>query len=96
MKYGYTYIRTPKPFLLLLDKQRHTANTQHSTLEYTSVLPLLVHTSFSSFTLHLPPSRRDWTSCSLPSAAATSRSLTTEALDAVCVMTEVAFNYSVR
>jgi len=35
----YTYIHTPKPFLLLLDKQTHTANTQHSTLEYTSVLP---------------------------------------------------------
>ena len=35
----YTYIHTPKPFLLLLDKQTPTANTQHSTLEYTSVLP---------------------------------------------------------
>ena len=46
----------------------------------------MVHTSSSSFTLHLPLSRRDWTSCNLPSSAAISRSLSSEALDAACVI----------
>ena len=76
----------PKPFLLLLDEQTFTANTHtpHSDTLVYHPTGTNIHTSFSSFTLHLPPSRRDWTSCSLPSAAATSRSLTTEALDAAC------------
>ena len=46
----------------------------------------MVHTSSSSFTLHLPLSRRDWTSCNLPSLAASSRSLSREALAAACVI----------
>ena len=46
----------------------------------------MVHTSSSSFTLHLPLSRRDWTSCNLPSSAANSRSLSREALAAACVI----------
>ena len=94
--YVHTYIHTyvgeitimpSKPLLLLRDKQTLTANTQHPS--HSDILVYhptgtYIHTSSSSFTLHLPPSRRDWTSCSLPSAAATSRSLTTEALDAAC------------
>ena len=51
---------------------------------YPSSLPLLVHTLSSSFTLHLPPSRRDWTSCNLPFPVATSKSLSGEALAAAC------------
>ena len=46
----------------------------------------MVHTSSSSFTLHLPLSRRDWTSCNLPSLAASSRSLIREVLAAACVI----------
>ena len=63
---------------------QQTHNTPHSDTLVYHPTGMYIHTSFSSFTLHLPPSRRDWTSCSLPSAAATSRSLTTEALDAAC------------
>ena len=63
---------------------QQTHNTPHSDTLVYHPTGTYIHTSSSSFTLHLPPSRRDWTSCSLPSAAATSRSLTTEALDAAC------------
>ena len=61
---------------------QQTHNTPHSDTLVYHPTGTDKHTSFSSFTPHLPPSRRDWTSCSLPSAVATSRSLTTEALDA--------------
>ena len=80
-----------------MHKSTHTVGTHEQPyrhMQQTHNISLLLHTSSSSFTLHLPPSRRDWTSCSLPSAAATSRSLTTEALDAACVMTDVAFKYT--
>ena len=63
---------------------QQTHNTPHSDTLVYHPTGTYIHTSSSSFTLHLPPSRTDWTSCSLPSAAATSRSLTTEALDAAC------------
>ena len=63
---------------------QQTHNTPHSDTLVYHPTGTYIHTSSSSFTLHLPPSRRDWTSCSLPSAAAISRSLTTEALDAAC------------
>ena len=63
---------------------QQTHNTPHSDTLVYHPTGTDKHTSFSSFTPHLPPSRRDWTSCSLPSAAATSRSLITEALDAAC------------
>ena len=61
---------------------RHT-NTHYS---YTLDNCPYEHTSSSSFTLHFPLSRRDWTSCNLPSSAANSRSLSSEALAAACVI----------
>ena len=78
----------PTPFLVILGSISDTSGTMCNstyTTTATTLLSLLVHTSFSSFTLHLPPSRRDWTSCNCPSAAATSRSLRSEALAAACV-----------
>ena len=63
---------------------QQTHNPPHSDTLVYHPTGTYIHTSSSSFTLHFPPSRRDWTSCSLPFAAATSRSLTTEALDAAC------------
>ena len=61
-----------------------------------SSLSLLVHTSSSSFTLHLPLSRRDWTSCNLPAAAATSRSSSSEALAAACACDDRSRTHSRR
>ena len=74
--YSYSY--------LINRHLQQTHNPPHSDTLVFHPTDMYIHTSSSSFTLHLPLSRRDWTSCSLPSAAATSRSLTTEALDAAC------------
>ena len=52
----------------VLQTHRHTAQSH--------TLLIHGHTSSSSSTLHLPPSRRDWTSFNLPSSAARSRSFT--------------------
>ena len=67
----------------------HTTHYSHRLLHCS----YSVHTSSSSFTLHLPLSRRDWTSCNFPSAAAISRYLSSEELAVACscVMIEVEF-----
>ena len=72
------------------------AHTRNILIHYErSILSLLVHTSSSSFTWHLPPSRRDWTSCNLPSSAARSRSLSSDTVsDAWACVIEVAYSYS--
>ena len=64
--------------------ETHATNTQaHNSIIHQNCPT--VHTSSSSFTLHLPPSRRDWTSCNLPSSEARSRSLSSEVMAAACV-----------
>ena len=66
----------------VLQTHRHTAQS-HTPLIYR-------HTSFSSSTLHLPPSRRDWTSFNLPSPAARSRSITGVELPVAWGMKDIA------
>ena len=94
--YAQLYLVTHRQIYVRMYIRTDTHNTQHNILIYTLVHSLLVHTSSSSFTLHLPPSRRDWSSCSLPSAAATSRSLSSEALAAACACDDRSGTHSRR
>ena len=66
----------------VLQTHRHTAQSH--------TLLIHGHTSSSSSTLHLPPSRRDWTSFNLPSPAARSRSFTGVELPVAWVMKDIA------
>ena len=90
--YIRTYVGTHKQIYVYV--QTHT--THNTVFSLTSSMPLLVHTSSSSFTVHLPPSRRDWTSCNLPFPAATRRSLSSEALAAACACDDRSRTHSRR